>query len=114
MQWDGTPAGGFTEGRPWLPAVDPAERNVAAQREDRASLLCLYRELISLRRRLRGGAELIDGGPGVLAYRRGDHLVAVNLTGEERPAPRHRELVLTTHGDGEALPPHGGVVVVAE
>src|SRR5919206_2109167 len=27
MQWDGSPAGGFTTGEPWLPLVDPARRN---------------------------------------------------------------------------------------
>src|SRR5204863_294847 len=34
MQWDTSPTGGFTSGVPWLPAVDPAERNVEAQRDD--------------------------------------------------------------------------------
>ena len=43
MQWDASPGGGFTTGEPWLPLVDPAERNVAAQRGDPASLLSLYR-----------------------------------------------------------------------
>src|SRR5206468_483301 len=34
MQWDATPTGGFTPGEPWLPPVDPAERNVEAQLAD--------------------------------------------------------------------------------
>jgi alpha-glucosidase len=46
MQWDATPLGGFTTGTPWLASVDPAERNVAAQRDDPRSLLSLYRELL--------------------------------------------------------------------
>src|SRR3954463_15755136 len=50
MQWDPTENGGFTTGRPWLPAVDPAERNVEAQRDDPGSLLTLYRDLVALRR----------------------------------------------------------------
>ena len=52
MQWDA--GGGFTSGgKPWLPMVDPAERNVADQRDDPNSLLNHYRELI-WRRKQRG------------------------------------------------------------
>ena len=50
MQWDATSTGGFTTGTPWLAPVDPAERNVAAQREDPDSLLALYRDLLAWRR----------------------------------------------------------------
>ena len=49
MQWDPTRAGGFTRGTPWLPAVDPAIRNVAGQSSDPGSLLALYRTLIAAR-----------------------------------------------------------------
>jgi alpha-glucosidase len=49
MQWDASPNGGFTTGTPWLPPIDPAERNVEAQREDPDSLLNLYRDLIEKR-----------------------------------------------------------------
>jgi alpha-glucosidase len=48
MQWDRH--GGFTTGTPWLPMVDPEERNVADQREDADSVLNLYRELIAKRK----------------------------------------------------------------
>ena len=48
MQWDS--AGGFTTGKPWLPMVDPERRNVADQRDDPASLLSHYRQLIARRR----------------------------------------------------------------
>jgi alpha-glucosidase len=50
MQWDGSADGGFTTGTPWLPSVDPAERNVADQRADPGSLLSLYRQLLAWRR----------------------------------------------------------------
>jgi glycosidase len=112
MQWDTSPNGGFTDGRPWLPAVDPAERNVAAQREDPGSLLLLYRDLIATRRRLRGGLELVDADEGVLAYRRGDHLVAINLTAEERAAPPHGEVLVATH-TGVRLAPYAGLLAAA-
>jgi alpha-glucosidase len=49
MQWDASPNGGFTTGTPWLPPIDPQERNVEAQRGDRDSLLEHYRCLISER-----------------------------------------------------------------
>jgi len=49
MQWDGSASGGFTTGEPWLPLVDPAERNVEAQRADPDSLLNHYRRLIQER-----------------------------------------------------------------
>jgi alpha-glucosidase len=111
MQWDATPSGGFTAGgRAWLPPVDPAERNVAAQREDRASLLWLYRDLIALRRGLGEGFELVEASEGVLAYRRGEHLVAINLTADEREAPAHGEVLLATHGSGSRLAPHAALV----
>lgn len=46
MQWDASPTGGFTTGDPWLPPIDPEERNVEAQRADPGSLLNHYRRLI--------------------------------------------------------------------
>jgi alpha-glucosidase len=89
MQWDASPGGGFTSGEPWLPlAADHATRNVAAQRDDPASVFSFYRRLIWLRKSsaaLRRGAYRTIGGPrGVFAYAReaeGDRaLVALNFT----------------------------------
>ena len=82
MQWDATPRGGFTEGEPWLPLVDPTTRNVAAQWIDPASLLHLYRRLLALRR----------GSP---ALRRGALSLVANLP---------RDVVAWTRtGDGERV-----------
>jgi glycosidase len=100
MQWDASRHGGFTSGEPWLPAVDPGTRNVAAQERDRASLLWLYRDLLALRRELRGEARFLDAAPGMLAYARGDeHVVALNCTAEPRPSPAAGELRLSTSGE---------------
>ena len=112
MQWDGSPQGGFSDGESWLPAVNPRERNVAGQRDDAGSLLTLYRELIALRGRLGEGFEWVDADDGVLAYRRGEHLVAINFTGAPRDAPAHRDVLLVTAPllEGGRLPPHGGLV----
>jgi alpha-glucosidase len=109
MQWDASPGGGFTSGSSWLPVVDPAARNVEQQLADEGSLLALYRRLIELRRGLGAGFELLDAEPGVVAFRRGGHVVAVNTTSEPRSAPEG-ELVLATH-DEPGLAPHAGVVV---
>jgi glycosidase len=103
MQWDASPLGGFTTGTPWLPPVDPERRNVAAQEDDPASLLALYRRAIALRRELGPGLRFLDAASGVLAYERGeDHVVAINTADEPRPAPPAGELVLSTAG------PRGG------
>jgi alpha-glucosidase len=114
MQWDATATGGFTSGEPWLPAVDPEERSVAAQREDPDSLLHLYRRLLGLRRGLGGGFRLLDSAPGLVAFERGDHVVAVNTTGEQQPPPATGDLVLATSDDALAdrrLAPHAATIV---
>jgi alpha-glucosidase len=51
MPWDGSRAGGFTTGSPWLPLGDDhSSFNVDALEQDRSSILHLYRRLIDLRR----------------------------------------------------------------
>jgi alpha-glucosidase len=100
MRWDdGAPHGGFTSGEPWLPAIDVDGGAVAAQARDADSVLALYRDLITARRALGEGLELVEAGDGVLAYRRGaDRLVAVNLADAPCDAPPAREIVRSTHG----------------
>jgi len=96
MQWDASPTGGFSAGEPWLPAVDPQEHNVEAQREDPSSFLAMVRDLLALRRVLGDGFELIEAADGVIAYQRGDHTVAINTTAEEQPVPMRGEPRLET------------------
>jgi alpha-glucosidase len=91
VQWDASPGAGFG-GDPWLPVGSAAaEVNVAAQRDDPASMLSLYRRLIWYRKgspALRGGdyRSLHDTPDGLYAYVRstGDErlLVALNFTGQ--------------------------------
>ncbi len=89
MQWDASPTGGFTTGRPWLPLIDPLTRNVAAQRADPTSLLAWYRQLLAMRRSsaaLRHGSlTLHQLHPEVLAF--------------SRQAGEERLLVLANLGD---------------
>jgi alpha-glucosidase len=96
MQWDASPTGGFTNGEPWLPAVDPEHCNVAAQRQDPSSFLSMVRDLLALRRMLGEGFELLDAADGVIAYRRGEHTVAVNTTAEAQSVPLRGEPRLET------------------
>jgi alpha-glucosidase len=123
MQWDSSPAGGFTAGTPWLPAVDPATRNVADERRDPASLWSLHRDLIRLRRGLRGPLEPVAGdADGLLAYRRGDVLVALNLgtadigvvgTSRVGQLTESAEVLIATPGvgGGGRIPPGGGIIL---
>ena len=113
MQWDGSPGGGFTGGEPWLPLVDHRHVNVEAQRDDPASTLTLVRELIRLRRSLPRDFRLLDAAAGVLAYARGEYVIAINTTGEALAVPRGAELVLETEAgafDGRNLAAHAAVI----
>jgi alpha-glucosidase len=115
MQWDASRNGGFTSGTPWLPAVDPARRNVEDQRDDPGSTLSLVRELIAVRRELPEAFELVDAAEGVLAFRRGDWAVAINTTAERRPAPElGTPRIQTAPGAlaGGLLAPHAGVLAM--
>jgi alpha-glucosidase len=114
MQWDPSPGGGFTTGTPWLPLVDPAARNVADQSADESSVLELYRAAIALRPRLGPDFRFAEPIPDVVAYERGEHVVAINVSSEERPAPPAGEVVLHTHGrrDSARLGPHEGFVAL--
>jgi alpha-glucosidase len=94
MQWDASPAGGFTTGTPWLPLVDPATRNVAEQRADPDSLLSLYRRLIAARRSTPALAHgehrsLFGVAPEVLAWLReadDQHVLVLINVGDARRA----------------------------
>jgi hypothetical protein len=98
MQWEPMPEGGFTTGVPWLPLVDPETCSVAAQRRDQDSLLCLHRDLIAVRRgTLTGPVTDLRAQDGVLTYRRGDHVVALNTAPESRAAPPAGRVVRGTH-----------------
>ena len=99
MQWDSSPNAGFTRpgARPWLPLAADADRaNVAAQADERDSLLTLTRRLLRLRREhpvLRFGAFEAIGGtpPGTYGFRRVSAdarlTVVLNLTDGPRSVP---------------------------
>jgi alpha-glucosidase len=88
MHWAAGAGGGFTgaEVEPWLPLGDVAACNVEDQRDDPASVLCLIRDLLALRRQspdLAVGAysAAVAGADGVWSWRRGASMaVALNLS----------------------------------
>jgi alpha-glucosidase len=93
MRWDGSDGGGFTSGTPWLPlGSDVGERNVERLKNDRRSLLLLYRRLIGLRHRepllTAGDYRPMRSSNDILTYKRvgqdGEVLVALNITNEPR------------------------------
>jgi alpha-glucosidase len=86
MQWDASPHGGFTTGTPWLPvAADYPAYNVAAERDDPASMLTFVRTLLALRRAtpalsVGNYAEVPSGSADLFAFARehdGQKLVVV-------------------------------------
>jgi alpha-glucosidase len=121
MQWDAGPNAGFApaSARPWLPlAEDFPQINVAAQKDDRRSILALCRRLIALRRAEPAFAcgsyhpvPIHHALPDVMAYRRRhggrEFLVALNLSPEPATFPTGIErgsVLLSTHLDREGEP----------
>jgi alpha-glucosidase len=133
MQWDGSTHGGFSTVTPWLPlSPDYGQTNAAAQKEDPASMLSLYRSLLAFRRRepaLHAGSYTpVHAEGNLLAYLRqsGESrlLVVLNLghtralfeapgvnTAGEVMAATHPDRVGTRVGETIALNGDEGVVV---
>jgi oligo-1,6-glucosidase len=116
MQWDATPGGGFTAGpaAPWLPLGDNVAVNVAGQREDGGSVLCLCRDLLTLRRAGLGGRvagyQALPAPPGVWAYRTGELTVLANFSGRAATcADPGGEVLISTQGP--ARPGPGGITL---
>jgi oligo-1,6-glucosidase len=112
MQWDASDQAGFTTGTPWLP-VNPnsTEINVAAQKDDPASVLAHYRQLIALRHDEPAVAHgdftmLLPDDPAVYAFTRGyagvELLVLCNVSSSPAAVPLtgwdEASLLLGTHG----------------
>lgn len=107
MQWDGGAQAGFSRApTTWLPVgADYRSVNVAAQWRDPGSLLNWTARLIALRRSepgLRDGPmTLLQGtGPDLLAWRRGDVLVALNMGGARRSIAASHAVTMATSDTG--------------
>jgi alpha-glucosidase len=86
MQWNSGHNAGFSKGTPWLPLnKDYSELNVEAESKDPASVLNLYKKLISFRNNsiaLQSGdwIPVIEGEKGILVYiriKRGDQILVL-------------------------------------
>ena len=116
MQWSPAPGGGFSTGKPWLPlSLEHARCNVELQREDRQSMLGLYRRLIELRRSSPalslGSYTPVAGEGDLLSYlRSGDgqtFMIILNLGHAPRlveMAGRSGKVVLATDAEREGEP----------
>jgi len=120
MPWSGGPGVGFTDAEPWLPPVaDAATLNVRAQAGDPRSALSLFRRLADLRRAtpalVHGDQRTVEAGPDVLAWIRGEEiLAAVNFAAEPRPLELRGEVVLSSdpdRGDRDGLGPDEAVIM---
>ncbi len=103
------PGHGFTTGEAWLPFPEGADAET--QDRDPHSTLNFTRRLAALRRdtpELQDGEQrLVDAPPGVLAFTRGDTIVAaINFRGEPAPLPAGGERLLSTdpHRAGHLRP----------
>ena len=128
MPWDASANAGFSPAEPWLPlGAEWPTVNVAAQRDDPASMLSFYRRVIWWRKSapalLEGSLRVLDGPEGTFVYAR-EHagqrlIVALNFTAAPAtvslPAPGR--VVLSTAGRAEqvgatlVLRPVEGVIV---
>jgi alpha-glucosidase len=110
MQWSPESNAGFSSGRPWLPlSPDFPTVNVELERQDPASMLSLYRGLLSLRRSRAtlhvGDYASLDTRAPVLGYVRSSgaerDAVLLNLgDASERlalPELEHARVLLSTH-----------------
>ena len=113
MQWTAEPGAGFTEPGvdTWLPLGDQRRTNVSAQKDDRASVLWLTRDLIALRREVGGPTqesyEPVSAPEGVWAWDRGARWrVVINLSDAPTrvEAPEGRIAIHTTRDwDGRSV-----------
>jgi alpha-glucosidase len=97
MQWDKSVNAGFSNGSPWLP-LDPLylTRNVETLREDRSSILSLYRNLIQVRTEYAalntGAGCVIESSDNVLVFERTEgqerFVTVLNFAADPRLLPQ--------------------------
>jgi alpha-glucosidase len=112
LPWSGTtPPYGFGpgEGQPWIPQPsDWAGLTVEAEAADPESTLAFYRSALAARRSFATTAGLevgmLDLGPDVVAFTRGDVTVALNCGAEPVALPAGELIVASGKVDGK-LPP---------
>jgi alpha-glucosidase len=128
MPWDGSTNAGFSREPPWLPLGGewPAV-NVAAQRDDPASMLSFYRRVIWWRKSspalLEGSLRVLDGVDGTFVYARehaaqrlivalnfADAPVVVPIAGRGRLALATSDAATMAGGELSLGPAQGAIV----
>lgn len=113
LPWDGiAPPYGFTTGATtWLPMPDDwAHLSVAAETDEPASMLTLYRDAIALRHSrpefaAGSGFTFVPAAGGCVAFQRGDGLICVvNTTDEPVQLPPGTVLLSSAPMDEDRLP----------
>ena len=124
MRWDRSINSGFSVGEPWLPMEPPSGRNVQSQRNERHSLLRLYRSLMKLRQNelalTIGSYRPLRSTNDILRYERTFDgttlLIALNLVHQPRKldeCPRST-LLLSTKLDGDCDETDGPMLLRAD
>ncbi len=115
IPWTATgPSLGFGDTEAWLPQPDRfAALSVQEQRIDPDSTLSLYRRAIAARNHLLADdppLAMLDFGPGVLAYERGEVTVVSNMSARPVPMP-FGTVALSSAAEtlGDELPPDTSV-----
>ena len=118
LPWSGPAAPyGFTTGTPWLPMPDNwAALTAEAESADPDSTLQLFRDAISVRRRLlahldESAIDWLDAPDTCLSYRRGPVTVLLNTGPTPVPLPAGTVLLASGPLDGTLLPPDTAVWV---
>ena len=95
-----------------LPMTDPAGCNVHDQQGVSGSMLELYRSLIAIRRSISGPVEVLRAESNLLVYRRGAHVISLNLVDTSVKVDGLGDVVFasTSLAEGTAVPAHSGVV----
>ncbi|MDQ3708704.1 MAG: DUF3459 domain-containing protein, partial [Actinomycetota bacterium] len=118
LPWAPGPGWGFTDGpQTWLPMEGRTEADtVAVQRADPSSMLHRYRALIALRDALpdlrRQPVEWVGEDGPVVAYRRGDVIVAANCGDQAwsfTPLDGPWVVAFSSNADAEGQPAEGEV-----
>ena len=102
------PSYGFGDGPGWLPQPGSfATLAASVQADDPDSTLSLYRAALALRRDHvadESGFEMVDLGPDVLAFRRGQMMCVANMGDRPVPLPDGEVVLASNRFTGRALP----------
>ncbi len=119
--WQPGPGAGFSSGTPWLPLGN--DTPMTTQRDDPASMLNLYRQLLALRRKFSalatGDVEAVEAQGAILSFRRRDgastlQIIANTGSEETKAALPAGEILLSTQPGRDGVRVSGNVAIRAD